>query len=105
MYHNNVRALAINLLEINLPLNSVTSDSSKDARFMLADIIDLFLATPIKNPEFMKVEHKHVLPDMQKQYNLASLETSDKHVYVRIQKGMPGLKQATLLAYEDLKIL
>ena len=45
-------------------LNSTISDARKGARFMLADIKDYFLATPIKEPEYMRVKYRYLLSDM-----------------------------------------
>jgi len=44
---------AASLLETKLILNSTISDSSFGARFAFADLKDHFLATPMKDPEYM----------------------------------------------------
>ena len=70
---------------------------------MSTDIKDYFLATPMKEPEYMKTRYKYVPEDIKQRYNLDSKVTINDYIYVKLQKGMPGLKQATLLAYEHLK--
>ena len=67
---------------------------------MSIDIKDHFLATPMANPEFMRVPMKHVPPDTCKKYNIDDL-VSNGWVYVKIQKGIPRLKQAAM--YQHLK--
>ena len=92
---------ATNLLETKILLNSVISDASKGARFLTLDIKDHFLATPMKEPEFMKIPWKYFPEDIRKRYNLELL-VENGYVYVKIKKGMYGLKQAAILAYTYL---
>ena len=51
----------------------------------------------------MKVQYKHIPEDIRKHYDLGDKVTSDNCVYIRIKKGMYGLKQAAVLAYNELK--
>ena len=57
-YNNNARSPTVNLLETKIIINSTISDAHQGARFMYADIKDHFLATPMKNPEYMRVNYK-----------------------------------------------
>ena len=84
-------------------INSVISDAKVGARFMTADIKDYFLATPMDRPEYMKVQFKHLPEDIKKKYNLHTKVTSNNYIYIRIKKGMYGLKQAAILAYDNLQ--
>ena len=93
---------AASILETKLTINSVISDASKGAKFMGADLKDFFLASPMEDPEYMRIHSKYFPPDVRKQYNIDSLIASDKYVYVRINKGMYGLIQAATLAYKNL---
>ena len=58
-YEEDTEALAANLLETKILLSSVMSDAAKGARFMSPVTKDYFLATPMCDPEFTKVPHKH----------------------------------------------
>ena len=51
----------------------------------------------------MKVKYKYFPEDIQKRYSLHLLVTNDNYVLIRIKKGMYGLKQAALLAYDNLQ--
>ena len=102
-YPDDAGSPAANLLETKILLNSVISDADKGARFMCADIKDHFLATPMDHPEYMRVQYKYIPNDIRHRYNLNSKVTSDGYIYIKIQKGMPGLKQAAILAYRHLK--
>ena len=102
-YEEYAGAPAANLLETKILINSVISDAAKGARFFSADVKDHFLATPMANPECMKVKFKHLPEDMCKKYHLHQKVTNDECMCARIKKGMPGLKQAALLACDHLK--
>ena len=81
-----------NLWETTVLINSVISDAKSGAQFTTADIKDYCLATPINRPEYMKVPYKHLTEDIKKKYNLHTKFTSNNYVYIRIKKGMYGLK-------------
>ena len=69
---------------------------------MSADITDYFLATPMAMAEYMKVEYKYIPHDIIEQYNLQDKVTTCGYIYIHIKKkGMYGLKQAAILAYEN----
>ena len=102
-YNDDAGSPAANLLETKLIINSTISDASKGARFMTADIKDHFLATPMKKAEYMKVQYKYFPEDIRQRYNLDSKVTPSGHIYIKINRGMYGLKQAAILAYDHLR--
>ena len=69
---------------------------------MTADIKDFFLASPMADPEFMRILLKHIPEDIILQYNLRELVDDNGYIYIKITKGMYGLKQAAILAYTKL---
>ena len=54
------------------------------------------------NPKFMKMKYSIFPPDIIKKYNLDKLVATDGYIYIRIKKGMYGLKEAAVLAYNQL---
>ena len=93
----------INFLLTSTPLlNSVISDAAAGAKFASFDIKDFFLATPMKEPEYMRLLWKHIPEDIKKKYNLYDKQAQDGYVYIKIKKGMYGLKQAAILAFNNL---
>ena len=100
-YNGDSGSPAASLLETKVMINSVLSDAHKGARFMSCDLKDFFLATPMKNPEYMRINYKHFPQDIIDKYNLSSL-VSGGYIYVKIKRGMYGLKQAAVLAYDHL---
>ena len=102
-YTSDAGSPAANLLETKLLVNSTISDANKGARFMSADLKDFFLATPMDGEEFMKVHYKHFPADIRERYKLDQKVTDNGCIYIKIKRGMYGLKQAAVLAYRELK--
>jgi len=92
------------LLETKIMLNSVISDAAKGARFISLNLKDLFLATPMARTEYMRIYSKHFPQDIKNKYNIQhpNLIADDDYVYFKIKKGMHGLTQAAILAYQNL---
>ena len=84
-------------------INSTISGAEKGAKFMSADIKDYFLAMPMAQPEYTKVQYKHILEDIRSRYNLHTKVTTNNYIHIRIRKGVYGLKKAAILAYENFK--
>ena len=53
--------------------------------------------------EYMQVQYKYIYPDIKEVYILKDKVTAHGYIYMRIKKGMYGLKQAAILAYNNLK--
>jgi hypothetical protein len=76
--------------------------STDDARFIVSDIKDFYLNTPMARYEYMRL-HLSIIPDeIIEQYNLREIATPDGWVYMEIRKGMYGLKQAGIIANQRL---
>ena len=93
---------AASLLETKLLINSVISDAHKGARFMSADLKDHFLASPMPDAEYMRIPEKYLPQDIIDRYKLHD-KIYKGYVYCKIKKGMYGLKQAALLAFNFIK--
>ena len=102
-YEEDSGSPAANLLEIKVLINSVISDAKSGAQFMTADIKNYFLANPMDRTEYTKVLYKNLPEDIKQKYNLHTKVTSSNYIYIRIKKGMCGLKQAAILVYDNLK--
>ena len=90
------------IVETKILINSVISHAKHGARFMSLDLKDYFLATPMAHPEYMKVPIRKFPQDIKDKYNLNSIVSTNGFVYIKIKKGMYGLKQAAMLAYKNL---
>ena len=103
IYPDNAGSPTSNIIETKILVNSVISDAHCGAKFMSMDIKDYFLNTPMDTPEYMKVHYKHIPTDIRLRYNLNSKVTTDNYQYIKIKKGMYGLRQAAILAYKYLQ--
>ena len=103
-FYSDSGSSATDLTETKLLLNSVISDATHGARFASMDLKDMFLHTTMKKPEYMKVPYKYFPMDIRSRYNLENIVHKD-YIYIKIQKGMYGLKQAAVLAYTQVSSL
>ena len=100
-YASNSAAPAANLIESKILFNSVIS--TKGAKFMTIDIRNFFLSSHMQHPEYMKIHQDDILQDILDQYKADQFMDCKGYVYFKITKGMYGLKQAAILAYQQLK--
>ena len=101
-YSHDAGSPATSLLETKILANSVISDAHKGARFLSADLKDFFLASPMDEPEFMRIHIRYFPEDIKQLYNLNAIVDKSGFVYIKIKKGMYGLKQAAVIAYRNL---
>ena len=80
----------------------VISNSNKGAKFMTCDLKYFHLTTPMSNFKYMKISLTSVPLDIVQTSNLHLLKTVSNHFFIEIKKGMHGLIQATVLAYNHL---
>ena len=57
----------------------------------------------MEGDKYVKVNYKHFPEDILQRYKLHNKVTASGHIYIEIKKGMYGLKQAAILAYNNLK--
>ena len=92
-YPYDVASPTASLIEKKLIVNSTISDAHKGAKFMAADLKDFFLKTPMPHPEFMKIHRKYLPQEIIDAHNLEQKITLDGYIYIRIKRGMYGLKR------------
>ena len=57
----------------------------------------------MERAEYMRVHMKHIPIDIEERYGLKNLVINDGWVYIRINKGMYGLRNAAILVYNNWK--
>ena len=72
------------------------------ARYIMVDIKDFYLNTPMKKPEYMRLKITDIPDKIIEQYNLCELVDNDRYVYCKLSKGMYRLPQAGIIAQELL---
>ena len=102
-YYASTSSPAASMMDTKLMLNSVISDAHQGARFLSADLKDFFLGSRMKFAEYMRIPFNIFPADIIATYNLTEKACEDGYIYIRIKKGMYGLKQAAILAYNQLK--
>ena len=50
----------------------------------------------------MRIHSKYSPPDIRDRYEIEGLLAADRYVYIKIIKGMCGLKQAAIITYNQL---
>jgi hypothetical protein len=78
--------------------------STNEAKMMMMDIQSYYLGTPLPTYEYTRLPLEILPLDIIEKYNLKRLSVNG-WVYLEIQKGMYGLKQAGLLANQLLQKL
>jgi hypothetical protein len=102
--YQDVRSPAVGIIDTKLHLNSTISDASSGARYCTADIKDFFLGSTMKVFQYMRIHRRYVPQAIIDEYELTDSDFDAKgYIYVEIQKGMYGLKEASVLAFEQLK--
>ena len=86
IYPGNCCTPTVALLTVNLHQNSTIS--TEHARYMTIDINNFYLNTPMKRYEYMWLKLVDLTDNVIKHYKLESKVTSDRYVYLEVQKGM-----------------
>ncbi len=100
-YPGNARTLTPNLITVKLLINSIILTTG--AKFMMMDINNFYLNTPMARYEFMGLKLSDMLDNIIKHYNLQAIAMADGFVYCKIWKGMYGLPQAGIIAQQLLE--
>ena len=102
--YQDVRSPAIGLIDTKLHLNSVISDAHLGARYCTGDLKDFFLVSDMVIYQYMRIHRKYLTQEVIEEYGLTNAHFDAKgYIYVEIRKGMYGLKEAAILAYDQLK--
>ena len=98
-YNGPVSSPTADITTVKILLNSVVS--TRKAKFCVLDLKNFFLNTPLARYEYMWIPIKSIPDDVVQHYNLLPL-VHNGNVMVEIRKGIYGLPQAAILAYELL---
>ena len=76
--------------------------SAPEAKCVLAGIKNIYLNKALPDPEYMKFHISTIPQEIIDEYNLLDIVDNHGFVYVKIFKGMYGLKQAGIIAHKSL---
>jgi len=70
----------------------------------IVEIKDFFLSSTMQAYQYMRIDKCYLAPEVLARYNLTSKHFDSKGFeYLEVWKGMYGLKEAAILAYDQLK--
>jgi len=102
--YQDVRSPAVGVTDTKLHLNSVISDAHRGARYCTGDIKDFFLGSEMEVYQYMRIHRKYLPDEIIQEYGLTpEFFDSNGYCYLEIRKGMYGLKEAAVLAYDQLR--
>ena len=84
------------LLTVKLLLKNFISTEGE--RFMILDISNFYLMTPLKRKEYVKMKLSDFPETVIVHYNLCEKAIPDRFFYVAIKRGMCGLPQSGIIA-------
>jgi hypothetical protein len=90
-----------NLTMAKLLINSTIS--TPGAKFLGIYLTNVYLNTPMPNPEYMRLCLNIILDEIIVHYNLCDIVTPDGWVCIKTWKGMYGFPQAGILANQLLE--
>jgi hypothetical protein len=101
--YQDVRSPAVGVTDTKLHINSVISDAARGARYCTCDIKDFFLGSAMPVYQYMKIHRRYLTPEIIQEYSLTEdYFDANGYCFLEIRKGMYGLKEAAILAYEQL---
>ena len=65
---------------------------------MTMDISNFYLMTPLKRPEYVRINIRDIPDEIFQEYKLTEKAETNGSVYVQANRGMYGLPQSGLLA-------
>lgn len=68
----------------------------------MANIKNFHLNNSLPEPEYMRFNIKNIQQEVIDEYNLKSLVDKDEWIYMKIIKGMYGLKHGGIIAHKEL---
>ena len=89
---------AVSLLNVKIHINSTISRAKNNARHMCIDIKNFYLGNPMNYFQYMRI-HKNIIPqEVLDEYNI--IFDDRNFTYVEIRRGMYGLKEAGVIAFD-----
>jgi hypothetical protein len=101
-YSGEVATSTADITTFKILINSTLSTKDAAMMMMLMDIKNYYIGTPLPRFEYIKMLLSRFPEEIIQKYNLNALAV-DGWVYIKIRKGMYGMKQAALLANQLLQ--
>ena len=95
-----VSSLAVSMTNSKLHINSTISNAHKGARYLGIDITNFYLGTGMPYYQYMCIHLSKIPQEIKNEYKYVI--SANGIVYLEICKGMYGLKEADVLALNQL---
>ena len=101
-YPHDASSPAVSVLDAKIHINSTISDAHRGARYLVLDIKNFYLGTPMTYYQYMRIPRALIPDEIINEYDLNTFIEEDNHLYCEIRKGMYGLKEAGIIAFKNL---
>jgi hypothetical protein len=90
------------MLDAKIHINRTISDAKKSARHLGLDIKNYYLGTPMDYFQYMRVHPSYIPQEVWDDPSYDIHIADDGYVYLEIRRGMYGLKEAGIIAFNQL---
>ena len=101
-YPGDASSPTVSMLGAKLHINSTISDARQGARYLGLDIKNYYLGTPLAYYQYMRVRPTDIPQEIWDDPNYDIHMATDSYVYLEIRHGTYGLKEAGIIAYNQL---
>ena len=99
-YDGETSTNSASMTTIKIHQNSVLSTAG--TRYTTADAGNMYLASMLREPQYVRFKLRQVPQSIQEQYQLQDIVDNAGYVYAKINKAMYGLKESGRIANEDI---
>jgi hypothetical protein len=92
----------VSMLDAKMHINTTISDAKHGARHLGLDIKNYFLGTPMSYFQYMRVQQSVIPQEVWNDPRYDIQVAADGYVYLQIRRGMYGLKEAAIIAFNQL---
>jgi hypothetical protein len=101
-YPGDASSPTVSMLDAKLHINSTISDAKEGARHLGLDIKNYFLGTPMTYYQYMRVQPSAIPQEVWDDSRYQIEPAADGFIYLEIRRGMYGLKEAAIIAFNQL---
>jgi hypothetical protein len=101
-YPGDASSPAVSMLDAKLHINSTISDAKHGARYLGLNIKNFYLGTPMSYFQYILVQPSIIPKEVWDDHHYTIPIASDGYAYLEIRRGMYGLKEAGILAFNQL---
>jgi hypothetical protein len=101
-YPGDASSPTVSMLDAKVHINSTISDAKTGARHLSLDIKNYYLGTPMDYYQYLRVPPSAIPTEVWDDTRYAITIAADGYVYLEIRRGMYGLKESGIIAFNQL---